>query len=161
VSEDLNRPDLTLTVIRDGEPYTIKMTYGLEMDIRRVMPDPSTAAQLAMVDPHTQDYVVRRCLTDLKKTVHDDAELVQAEDVDIDTEDADRIVLWALEHQLYFFGKRARGVMTLAARQQTKLPPHLTTDGSEDSPLKTPSAGPSESSKETSTDSSGDTPAES
>ena len=160
MTED-SKPPLTITVLRESGPFEVKMTYGLEMDLRRMLPDPSTAMQLSMVDSETQDYVVRRCLTESKKMIRELDDLIPVEDVDIDTEDADSLILWALEHQLYFFAKRAKGVMTLAARQQTKAPSLPTIDGSEDSLSKTPSAGPSESSKETSPTSSGDTPAES
>lgn len=158
---DENRPDLTITVKRDDGDYEIKMTYGLEMDLRRVMPDPSAAMSLAMLDSETQDFIIRRCLTDKKKAIRSDEELIPVEEVDIDTEAGDAIILWALEHQLYFFAKRARGMVELAARQKAKIPQHLSTDGSKDSPSKTPSAGPSDASKETSETSSGDTPDES
>lgn len=154
-------PALTLTIIRDDAPFEIKMTYGLEMDLRRVLPDPGIAMQLGMVDSETQDYIIRRCLTDSKKMIKDENELVAVEAVNISTEDIDAIILWVVEHQLYFFGKRARAMMTLAARQKTKAPQLLTNDGSVDLASETPSAGPSESSKETSMDSTGDMPVES
>lgn len=154
---EVTKPPLSITVAREAGPFDIKMSYGLEMDLRRVLPDPSTAMQLIMVDPDTQDYVVRRCLTPSKKLVRDENELISPDEVDLDTNESDKILLWALEHQLYFFAKRAKEIMTLAARQQTKAPSLHTTDGSEVSPSKTPSAGPSESSKEISTTSSGNT----
>lgn len=155
------KPPLTITVLVGDAPKEIKMTYGLEMDLRRVLPDPSSAMQLTMVDQETQDYVIRRCLTDTKKMIHDPNELIAVEDVELDSESMDDLLLWALEHQLYFFAKRAKGVMTLAARQQTKAPQLPSTDGSETSTTTTPSAGPSDASKETSPTSSGDTPGES
>lgn len=155
-----NLPELTISVMRGSEPYEVKMTYGLEMDLRRVLPDPSSAISLSMMDADTQDYVIRRCLTEKRTAITDVAQLIPVEEVDISTEDGDRLILWALEHQLYFFAKRAQGMMALAARQQTKVPQHLSNTGSETSPSETPSAGPSDASKETSETSTGDTPTE-
>lgn len=155
---DDNRPDLTVTVKRDAGDFEVKMSYGLEMDLRRVMPDPSNAITLSMMDTDTQDYIIRRCLTEKRKSITNIDELIPVEEVDIDTEEGDKLILWALEHQLYFFAKRARGMLDLAARQQTKVPPHLSNSGSETSPSTTQSAGPSDASKETSEESTGDTP---
>lgn len=156
-----DKPPLTHTVLRDSGEYEIKMTYGLEMDLRRLLPDPSVAMTLAMSDVFTQDYLIRRCLTPTTKMIRNDEDLIPAEDVDIDTEQANELLLWILEHQLYFFVKRARGIQALAARQKAEVPPNLSTIGSEDSASTTPSAGPSTVSKETSTESSGSTPVES
>jgi hypothetical protein len=142
-------PPLTHTVERESGPYDIKMTYGLEMDLRRLLPDPGTAMQLAMTDVFTQDYLVRRCLTKSAKMIRNDEDLIPVEDVDISTDDADALIMWVLEHQLYFFTKRARGVSELAARQKAELQQSRSTIGSEPSPSTTPSAGPSDVSKET------------
>jgi len=140
--KDIPRPSLEITMSNGRK---IKMTYGLEMDIRRMLPVPSAAVQLVMHDPHTQDYIVRRCLTDKKGMIHDEKELV--EDVDLDSDDVERLLLWVTEHCLYFFVKRATAMGELSARYEELLPkPSLT--GSENSALTTPSAGPSESAKE-------------
>ena len=97
---DDNRPDLTVTVKRDAGDFEVKMSYGLEMDLRRVMPDPSNAITLSMMDTDTQDYIIRRCLTEKRKSITNIDELIPVEEVDIDTEEGDKLILWALEHQL-------------------------------------------------------------
>lgn len=155
------KPDLKITVMDGDTEREIKMSYGLEMDIRRIIPDPATGLQLALSDQFTQDYIIRRCLTDSKKMIVNMEDLIAVEEVGISTEDGDRLIMWALEHQLYFFAKRASDMGSLASKQMITIPQLPSSDGSKDSPSTTPSAGPSESSKETSTTSDGDMPDES
>jgi hypothetical protein len=133
------RPPLTIEV--NGE--TIKMTYGLEMDLRRMLPDPLSALTLIRDDVYTQDYLVRRVLTPVKKIVTDPADLISMEEVDITSEDVENILTWATEHALYFFVKRTLELAKLGVQYKQALPTH-STSGSEDSATTTPSAGPSE-----------------
>jgi hypothetical protein len=146
------RPDLT---VRVGDQI-IKMTYGLEMDLRRMLPDPNTAVSLLRDDQYTQDYVVRRVLTPTKRMITDKDDLIDMESVDISSDDVETILTWAAEHALYFFMSRTLEMAKLGVRYQL-VQPTPSTDGSETSASTTPSAGPSELSKETSTTSSGDT----
>lgn len=134
------RPPLTLKL---SEGRTIKMTYGLEMDIRRMLPDPATAITLIRTDSFTQDYVVRRVLTPLKAMVTDIDQLVSMEEIDLEIEDVENILSWATEHALYFFVKRTLEMAKLGVRYQM-VQPTPSTDGSENSASTTPSAGPSE-----------------
>jgi len=133
------RPDLTIEVA--GQ--TIKMTYGLEMDLRRMLPDPLSALTLIRDDVYTQDYIVRRVLTPAKKIITDPAELVAMEELDVTSEDVENILTWATEHALYFFVKRTVEMAKLGVRYNQALP-KPSTDGSETSATTTPSAGPSE-----------------
>jgi hypothetical protein len=133
------RPDLKITV---GD-QVIKMTYGLEMDIRRMLPDPATALALIQSDPFTQDYIVRRILTNKKAMITDLDQLISMDEVDIEPDDADRILSWATEHALYFFVKRTVAMAKLGSRYQQALP-KLSTAGSENLVSTTPSAGVSE-----------------
>lgn len=158
----IERPPLEFT-FTDSSKAPIKMTYGLEMDIRRLLPDPRTAMQLALYDTFTQDYVVRRCLTNKKKVITDPEELIPFEEVDLDSDEIERLLKWALEHALYFFVKRTTEVGELGVRFRSILPQDQTkpsTNGSEISTSTTPSAGDSESSKDNSTKSSGPSPDE-
>jgi hypothetical protein len=133
------RPDLTI-MVGDRE---IKMTYGLEMDIRRMLPDPATALVMIRDDMYTQDYIIRRVLTDKKKIITDPAELIDMDMVEIDSDQIEAILSWATEHALYFFIKRTL-VMAQLGVQYNQALPKLSTDGSENSASTTPSAGPSE-----------------
>lgn len=133
------RPDLTIK-IGDRE---IKMTYGLEMDIRRMLPDPVTALQLIRDDPYTQDYIVRRVLTPIKRIVTSQDELIDMEEIDITSDDVENILSWATEHALYFFVKRTLEMAKLGVRYNQALP-KPSSDGSEDSASTIASAGPSE-----------------
>lgn len=135
------RPPLRITV----DKKDIKMTYGLEMDLRRLFPDPNTALQLMLRDGVTQDYVVRRCLTDAKKLIltHDD--LIPASEVELDPDETEQLLMWATDHVLYFFVKRAMSMTALEARYGKTMGTISTPSeaGSENSPLMMPSAGPS------------------
>lgn len=153
--ETLVAPPLTITV----GGTEIKMTYGLEMDIRRMLPDPATALDLAMSDPFTQDYILRRCLTPKKSMITNVEDLIPEDDVDITSEEMEQLLNWALEHSLYFFARRTKALGSLGVRYG-KVLQNLSKDGSEASASTTQSAGDSESSKETSTTSTGDTPEE-
>lgn len=133
------RPPLTIEV--NGE--TIKMTYGLEMDLRRMLPDPLSALTLIRDDVYTQDYLVRRVLTPAKKIITDPAELVSMEDTDISSDEVENILTWVTEHALYFFVKRTLELAKLGVQYKQALP-MPSTSGSEDSTTTTPSAGPSE-----------------
>lgn len=132
------RPPLTITV-GDQE---IKMTYGLEMDLRRMLPDPGATLVLIQTDPTTQDYLVRRVLTPKKGQVLDLKELIPDEEVDISSDDVENILSWVAEHSLYFFVKRASEMAKLAGTYKLDRP-KPSSGGSEDSASTTPSAGPS------------------
>lgn len=138
------RPDLFVNV---GE-RRIKMTYGLEMDIRRMLPDPVSALQLIQSDSYTQDYIVRRVLTDKKEIITDLEGLIPHSEIDISSDDVETILSWATEHALYFFVSRTVKMAKLGVRYQEALPKPFK-DGSENSPSTTPSAGPSDAPKET------------
>ena len=142
---DFTPPDLLFRFPDDSERKPIKMTYGLEMDIRRMLPDPQTATELLMGDPVTQDYILRRCLTDKNKMITDFADLVKEDQFeDLSYEVREAILMWAGSHALYFFAKRTMGLARLGMDLQTMLPhllPHPLPNGSESSASETPSPG--------------------
>ena len=137
---EMEKPPLSFKV-GDKE---IKMTYGLEMDLRRLLPGLEAVTNLIMEDPHTQDYVIRRCLTDYKGLIKSFDDLIPAEEVEATTEEIEGLLLWVAEHMLYFFAKRMSRMEELGV-QVTKILPKPTSSGSSPSASKTPSAGPSES----------------
>jgi len=116
-----------------------KMTYGLEMDIRRMLPDPVSALQLVQSDPYTQDYLIRRVLTE-KNAMLKMEDLIDIESVTLTSEEVEQTLSWVVEHALYFFVKRALAMEALGATYQSVLPTP-SKDGSQASPSMTPSAG--------------------
>lgn len=131
--KNIDRPPLTF-IFKDDAHAPIKMTYGLEMDLRRLLPDPLTAMTLLQNDVYTSDYVVRRCLTDTKKIVTDKDELISEEEIDnIDVDERERLLFWAGEHALYFFAKRTAGIGEMGSKFQALLPaqPKPSSPGSE------------------------------
>lgn len=120
--KNIERPPLTFTFKNDVRP-PIKMTYGLEMDIRRLLPDPMLVMTLLQTDIFTQDYVIRRCLTDTKKIVMDKDDLIPEEEIgDLDGDEIERLLFWAGEHALYFFAKRVAGIGEMGTKFQSLLP---------------------------------------
>lgn len=140
---EMKRPELRFEFPPELDRAPLKMTYGLEMDIRRMLPDPQTAISLLLADPFTQDYIVRRCLTDKKGIITNADELITPDDIDIDSETTEKLLMWAAEHALYFFAKRTAGLANLGVQFEGLIkdqqPP--SSNGSEDLPSKTPSAG--------------------
>lgn len=122
LSQEIERPDLLFKFPDEVGREDIKMTYGLEMDLRRVLPDPQTAMTLLLSDPFTQDYVIRRCLTDKKEMILDPDKLIPAEEVDIDAETRDNMLMWAAAHAMYFFAKRTQGLARLGVQLTNSLP---------------------------------------
>lgn len=143
---EMEPPELLFKFPDNIDRAPIKMTYGLEMDIRRMLPDPQAAMTLLLGDPVTQDYLIRRCLTDKKKIITDYDDLIGEDELeDLSPELRDEILMWAGRHALYFFAKRTRGVATLGVNLQQLLPtllPQPLPSGSEASASSTPSDGP-------------------
>lgn len=138
--KNLPRPELRFKL---NEDRSIKMTYGLLMDLQRLLPDATQAMALVLADPYTQDYIIRRVLTDKSGTVTKTEELIDAEDVDLDPEQISNLLDWVVQHILHFFAQRAGNLAMVGERFQTALP-NLFTSGSQNSTSPTPSAGPSE-----------------
>lgn len=142
--ETLEAPPLTLQVT---DEYRAKMSYGLLMDLQRLLPDATQAMALIMADPYTQDYVVRRVMTPDKATITDSEKLVKSETLELDPEQVATILDWVVKHILHFFAQRAANLAKAGAQFKTALP-SLFTSGSPTSASETPSAGPSEPPKE-------------
>lgn len=135
------RPPLTITL---GEK-TYKMTYGLQMDIHRLVPDPTQVISLMTTDPYLRDYIIRRVLTDSPKMIQDDDDLIPAEEVDLSSDEIVEILDWVGGHVLSFFLQSAQAAANLGRKYQDQLGQLMpTSGGSEASPSPTPSAGPSE-----------------
>ena len=142
--KELEPPKLIFEFPEGSGRAPIKMTYGLEMDIRRMLPDPGTAVELLLADPVTQDYIIRRCLTDKNKMITDWNDLIPEEEVDIDMDTRDALVMWAGEHALYFFAKRTLGLAKLGVNLNATIPnrqPQPSPSGSNDSVSSNQSAG--------------------
>lgn len=152
--KNVRKPDLTIKL---GDDKEIKMTYGLEMDLRRLLPEPNAVMQLMLRDPFTQDWLVRRALTDKKAMIVEDKDLVQ--EVDLSSDDVEKLLSWIAEHALYFFAKRVSAMAELGTLYQDILP-QPSSNGSTDSATTTPSVGLLESTKETSPESTGAKPEE-
>jgi hypothetical protein len=120
---ELKRPDLKIALVgEDGETVEVKMTYGLFNDLQRTVPDAGNIVSIISSDPFTRDYLLRRCLTPVRKIITDDSELIPAEDVTIDNPDEiDKLMQWVAGHLLYFFATSAGGLRQLGEAFKGKL----------------------------------------
>ena len=147
----MEKPPLRFNFPEGVDKDSIKMTYGLEMDIRRMLPDPETAMSLLLADPYTQDWVLRRILTDKNKMITDPEELIPYEDIDLPSEVTEELLMWAAQHAIYFFAKRTLNVANLGVRfaevMAAATPPAPSPAGSTTSDSRTQSAGDLESQK--------------
>lgn len=134
------KPELRLQV---NDEYQVKMTYGLLMDLQRLLPSPEAAMTSVMTDSYTQDYVIRRVMTPSKATIMKMEDLVTADNFDLEPEQVEKILGWVVQHILHFFAQRASMLAQTGERFKTALPSLFTT-GSATSTSETPSAGPSE-----------------
>jgi hypothetical protein len=109
-------------MLEDGSEHTIKMSYGLFNDLQRTIPDAAAVVDTMLADPYTRDYVVRRCMSPLKKMIKDVEELPAIEDVGLDDPDqVDKILQWVTGHMLYFFATSAGGLKQLSDQFKVKM----------------------------------------
>jgi hypothetical protein len=114
----MKRPDLTFTA-GDQE---IRWTYGLQLDLQRLVPDTENVIAAIMGDTYVRDYLVRRALTPLKKSVLDEAELITAEDIDLDPDQVLALLEWISGHLLHFFSRSVTNLMAQGAEFKESLP---------------------------------------
>lgn len=128
------RPPLTLTVtLEDETEYTIKMSYGLFNDLQRTIPDAAAVVDTMLADPYTRDYIIRRCMSPVKKMVKDpEKELLPVEEIGLDDPDQiDKLLQWVTGHLLYFFATSAGGLKLLSEQFKQQVQPAPSTSGSQ------------------------------
>lgn len=123
MSDQMERPPLTHTVkLEDGVEKEIKMSYGLFQDLQRVTPDPGAIVEVITMDAPARDYMIRRALTDSRKMITKEEDLIPMEDCGLDdpTEIAG-LLKWISGHLLYFFATAAGDLKKVAEVMQAKL----------------------------------------
>lgn len=123
----MERPSLTLTI---GE-HELRWTYGLQLDIQRVIPDAEAAVSAILSDTYTRDYLIRRVMTPLKRTVEDTKELIAVEDIDLDPDQQLEILDWVSGHILHFFVISAKNLSAKGEAFRESLPSKPSITGSE------------------------------
>lgn len=125
MSDELKRPPLTHTVqLEDKKSIEIKLSYGLFNDLQRVCPDPGTLMEAGLGDPFARDFIVRRCFTDTKKTITDEKDMTNQEDIPIeDPEEVEKLISWVVGHLLYFFARSAEKLRLMGQEFQATLGP--------------------------------------
>jgi hypothetical protein len=122
----MDKPKLTYKL---GE-REIRWTYGLQLDIQRIVPDAESLMATIMSEPSVRDYLVRRCLTDKKGSVENADELVKIEDVELDPEEVLGLLNWISSQLLHFFMNSAKNLAEQTAAFKAALPSMPSTAGS-------------------------------
>lgn len=116
----MDRPSLEFNIHMNGEPNTIKMTYGLFNEIMMVVPHPENIGELLITNAGLRDYVIRRMLTGNKKVLKEE-DLVDPFDLDIDIGDLEDLVTWVGDHVLYFFMNSAAKTAKLGEKYEATI----------------------------------------
>jgi hypothetical protein len=130
----LTRPPLSCTVkLEEGAEYTVKLSYGLFNDLQRTVPDAAAVVDTMLSDPYTRDYIVRRCMTPIKKMVKDiETELLPVDEIGVDDPDEiDKLLQWVTGHLLYFFAISAGGLKQLSEQFKAAVPSAPSSSGSQ------------------------------
>lgn len=93
--------------LENGEE--VVMTYTIFNDIVRFVGSVDVAVQSILTSQDTRDVVLRRLLSDSKKQITDEKELLPVEEVDekVDFFEIDDLLAWVMEHVTYFFMSQA------------------------------------------------------
>jgi hypothetical protein len=121
----MERPALTF---KAGESE-IRWTYGLQLDLQRLVPDAENTISAIMGEPFVRDYMIRRALTLVKKSIADEKDLIAVEDVELDPDEALALLDWVSGHLLYFFTKSAKNLSLQGDAVKASLPSQPSTDG--------------------------------
>lgn len=117
----MSEPSDKLTI--QGKTY--KMSYGLLIDLQRMIPNAEQAVTYISTDSFVRDYLVRRVLTEKKGSVTDENELIKSEDVDLSMNETLEVLNWVTEHLLYFFTQQALALGRSAKHLQSLTDPSL------------------------------------
>lgn len=140
------RPEKSIKLEESGLEFT--MTYVLLNDILRFVGNIDEAVLALTTDQRTRNLVIRRLLTDNKKPVNEDADLIPMEEVEIDIYELDDLLAWVMEHITYFFMRMADKVTKSVGKYPDMMKQMMSSDpsetGSTASQTPTKSAGPTE-----------------
>ena len=112
---ELQRPSLEFTMRLNGEPHTVKMTYGLFNEVMNVIPSPDEIGDLLITNAGLRDYIIRRMLTGSKRVLNEE-DLIDPFEMDVDVTDLNKLVMWVGDHVLYFFMTSAEKTAELAKK---------------------------------------------
>jgi len=107
-TENKTRPDKQIHL--EESDLTFTMTYVVMNDILRFVGTIDQAMASIMTDQDTRNLIIRRLMTDNKKPIEKDEDLIPMADVDIDIFDLDDLFAWVLDHVTYFFMRMASKV---------------------------------------------------
>lgn len=140
------RPEKSLKL--EDSNMELTMTYVVFNDILRFVGTIDEAVISISTDQRVRNLIVRRLLTDNKKPINDDEDLIALEDVELDIFEIDDILAWVMEHVTYFFMKMADKIQVSVAKYPEMQEKMMSSDpsetGSTNSPTKNKSVGPTE-----------------
>ena len=107
-TENKTRPDKQIRL--EESDLTFTMTYVVMNDILRFVGTIDQAMASIMTDQDTRNLIIRRLMTDNKKPIEKDEDLIPMSEVEIDIFDLDDVFAWVLDHVTYFFMRMASKV---------------------------------------------------
>lgn len=138
------RPDKQIHL--EESDMTFTMTYVVMNDILRFVGTIDQAMASIMTDQDTRNLIIRRLMTDNKKPIQKDEDLIPMEDVDVDIYDLDDLFAWVLDHVTYFFMRMASKVSESTEKypelRKMMMSSDLSETGSNPSQTQTKSVGP-------------------
>ncbi len=112
----MEKPD---RIFKAGD-FEVRMCHGLMCDFQRLVPDAASAVDYILNDSFVRDFLIRRALTDTRKSVENVEDLIDHELVELDTDEILDLVNWVAEHLLYFFVRSAENLSRMTS--QISLP---------------------------------------
>lgn len=118
----LERPPLKINLkLSEGE-QAVHMSYGLFSDLQRMCPDAGQLLEAGLSDAWARDYIMRRCLTDSKKMITDEKDLIAPEDMKLDDPiEMEKLLNWVAGHLLYFFITSAEGLKKMGEQFKSQI----------------------------------------
>lgn len=124
IESKMQKPD---RIFKAGE-YEVRMCHGLMCDFQRMVPDAQSAVDYILNDNFIRDYLVRRALTPSKRSVEKLEDLIDHEEIDLDTDEVLDLVNWISEHLMYFFVRSAENFSAMTSRIELRAEAPLPTD---------------------------------
>lgn len=117
---EIEKPSRTFDIKVGDDTQTITMSWALQQELMKVIPQPENIAALLIQDFYLREYIVRRVLTG-KKKVTSDEDLIDLFELELDDDAVEALIMWVVDHILYFFTDTASKSLALGERYSEKM----------------------------------------
>jgi len=95
-------PAKELDIVVDGETRTLKMSYGLQDKLLRLVKDTNEVGNI-FTDPEIRNPIISELLAERSNTGRVIGQLRQPDEYEIDLEEVDKLLAWAVDTVTSFF----------------------------------------------------------